>query len=165
MTAFLMIVGAFVVWVLFAAIGDSTRLKREKRLRREAYVACEPRRRQLIIQSVRKTGGWRAETGMEAYTGTAIREFLDLPFRWDDARHWTPEERAALAEAERLANGWTVEEAAQEEAELDRQMRAMTGCGLDDLLHAEQNELDIRRRARALVRVMASRAQQASGDA
>jgi hypothetical protein len=94
---------AAVVWLVVKPIREKRREKRTVRLRELAVAACEPRRRQIIIGTVRKTGSYFEETGMEAYRGTIIRGFLDLPFAWYDTSHWTRDEKAALAEAERMA--------------------------------------------------------------
>src|SRR5262245_18238916 len=94
---------AAVVWLIAGPIRDKRSQKRTSKLRQWAVAAAEPRRRQIIIDTVRKTGRYSRETGMEAYRGTVIRNFLDLPFAWYDASRWTRAEKAALAEAERIA--------------------------------------------------------------
>jgi hypothetical protein len=99
-TVILLIV-AVGIWFVIGPPRDRRREKRIARLRELAVAACEPRRRKIIIDTVRKTGRYFGETGMEAYRGTIIRGVLDLPFAWYDTSRWTREEKAALAEAER----------------------------------------------------------------
>src|SRR5262245_64587951 len=94
---------AAVVWLIAGPIRDKRREKRTIRLCQLAVTACESRRRQIIIDTVRKTGRYSRDTASEAYRGTVIRNFLDLPFAWYDTSHWTRDEKAALGEAERIA--------------------------------------------------------------
>ena len=95
--AVILLIVAVVVWLVAGPIRDKRREKRTVRLRQLAVAACEPRRRRIIIETVRKTGSYSEESGMEAYRGTIIRNFLDLPFAWYDTSHWTRDEKAALA--------------------------------------------------------------------
>ena len=101
--AVILLIVAVVVWLVAGPIRDKRREKRTVRLRQLAVAACEPRRRRIIIETVRKTGSYSEESGMEAYRGTIIRNFLDLPFAWYDTSHWTRDEKAALAEVQRIA--------------------------------------------------------------
>jgi hypothetical protein len=91
------------VWFVVRRTRHKRRAKRTVRLRQLAVAACESRRRKIIIGTVRVTGRYFEETGMEAYRGTIIRDYHDLPFAWHDTSHWTRAERAALVEAKRMA--------------------------------------------------------------